>query len=172
MGDSKVRLIEDLELLNVALTGTPVNQGAVMTGHNMKAIMLKAIADTKEEKVLVTKKLLTKLMEEKSMEETEKEVTAPVEAETPVEAPVEPVVKDEAVEATPEPAAEPEAVAEVVEETVEEKALAKVVEELKAKVEAQASELKTLKESPVFKSTVSEQPVVEAKSVDMLSLIR
>ena len=106
------------------------------------------------------------------MEETEKEVTAPVEAETPVEAPVEPVVKDEAVEATPEPAAEPEAVAEVVEETVEEKALAKVVEELKAKVEAQASELKTLKESPVFKSTVSEQPVVEAKSVDMLSLIR
>jgi len=79
IGDVSVQLIEDLKLLNVALTGSPVNQGAVMTGHSMKSVMLKAIEDTKEEKVLVSKKLITKLMEVKSMGE---------EDITPVDAPV------------------------------------------------------------------------------------
>ena len=35
IGDTKVRLIDNLELLNVALTGTPVNRGAVMTDFGM-----------------------------------------------------------------------------------------------------------------------------------------
>lgn len=169
LGDTKVRLIEDLELLNVALTGTPVNQGAVMTGHSMKSIMLKAIEDTKEEKILVSKSLLTKFMEDKNMEEITK-VDAPVEVkdeavETPVEesaAVEEPA--EEPVEVKDEPAEEPvESAPEV-----EQKALA----DLTAKVEAQAAELKALKESPVFKSTISDKPAaVEQKAVDMLDLV-
>ena len=186
IGDTTVRLIEDLELLNVALTGTPVNTGAVMTGHSMKAVMLKAIEDTKQEKVLVTKSLITKLMEEKNM--AEENVTEEAKPEATEEAKTEEVVEEKSED---EPAEEVEAEAEKVEEkseeeatpeepakaeesdeVVEEKALDKVVADLKAKVEAQAKELKTIKESPVFKSTLSDKPLVEEKSVDMLDLVR
>ncbi len=192
MGKSKIRLIEELELLNVALTGTPVNQGATMTGHSMKAVMLKAIEDTKDEKVLVSKKLLTKFMEDKNMEETEKiesveaeaEVVEEAKVEEPAEAPVEAEVKaDDVVEAVEAEEATPEVVEESVEAVeeakVEEKALEVIVADLKAKVEAQEaekaelkSELEKLKETAVFKSTVSSEPIAEVKSVDMLQLIR
>lgn len=192
VGDTKVRLIEELELLNVALTGSPVNPGAKMTGHSMKAVMLKAIQDTKEEKVLVSKSLLTKLMEDKNMEE-EKIVAKDeaVESEAP-EAPVEAVAEPE-VESTPEAepvkeeavveekeaeeAEEPAVAEEVVEAVaeaepevpaVEQKALA----DLKAKVEAQEAELKSLKEKSVFKSTLSDKEVeVKDRKADMLDLI-
>lgn len=173
IGDTKVRLIEELELLNIALTGTPVCQGAVMTGHSMKAVMLKAIEDTKVDKVLVSESLLTKLMEEKTMEEEKTEVKDAVETPTEVEAPVETpkeveTVAEPEVEKVESPAKEPE-----VETVVDTKAIDKVVAELKALVEEQGKELKTLKESPVFKSTFSDKPaVVEEKSIDMLNLIR
>lgn len=171
IGDTKVRLIEELELLNVALTSNPVNKGATMTGHSMKSVMLKAINDTKEEKVLVSKSLLTKFMEEKNMEEKKIESTE---------------LKDESPEAAPEaeatPEAEPVKEEPVVEEKTEEPAEApaeeapevevKALADLKAKVEAQAKELKDLKEKSVFKSTLSGKPaVVEEKSIDMLSLV-
>lgn len=172
MGDTKVRLIEELDLLNVALTGTPVCQGAKMTGFSMKSVMLKAIEDTQEEKVLVSKKLITKLMEEKSMEEEKEIVETQEEA---IEEEVAEVVeaKDEDVpEATPEAEAEVEEAPadEVVEEEDDTK---KVVEELKSLVEKQAKEIKTMKESPVFKSTLSDKPAeAVVKSIDMLNLIR
>ena len=48
MGDTRVRLLEDLKLLNVALTGVPVNQDATIDNYGMKSIMLKAINDVGE----------------------------------------------------------------------------------------------------------------------------
>jgi len=71
MNGTSVRLIEELKLLNVAFTGAPVNEGAIMTGFGMKAIMLKAIEDlqSKGEQVVIPKKLLTKFMEVKNMSE-------------------------------------------------------------------------------------------------------
>ena len=172
IGDTQVRLIEDLELLNVALTGTPVCAGAKLTGHSMKSIMLKAIEDTKEDKVLVTKKLLTKLMEVKNMGEEEKVESKPVEEvveEKPAEEPAEePETPEEPVVEAPAPEAEAKPVEEV---KVEEKTL-KVIADLKALVEKQTAEIKSIKESPVFKSTLSEDKPVEAKAIDMLSLVR
>jgi len=181
IGDTQVRLIEDLVLLNVALTATPVCESAKMTGHSMKSIMLKAIADTQEEKVLVTKSFLTKFMEEKNMEETETTETvetpteevetteAPAEAEAPVEEKTEEAEETPAEAPAEAPAEEPaEAPAEApAEETVESKALA----DLKAKVEAQSKELRAIKETNVFKSTVSDKPALKAEKVDMLNLI-
>lgn len=174
VGDTTVRLIEELKLLNVALTANPVNQGARMTGHSMKAVMLKAIDDTQEEKVLVSKALLTKLMEDINMEtkdepKVEEAVEEPVEAvEEAKEELVEEAVEEPAEEAAEEPAEEPAPEAEEAPE-VEQKALA----ELKAKVEAQEKELKSLKEKSVFKSTLSDKPVeaVEQKAVNMMDLI-
>ena len=168
IGNATVQLIEDLKLLNVALTGSPVNEGAVMTGHSMKSVMMKAIEDTKEEKILVSKSVITKLMEEKSMEEETKTPEAPVE-EVKVEEPVEPVVEAAPVE-------ESEAAPEVVEEAkaeVETKAeleLKAICEDLTKKVEAQAVELKAIKEQPVFKSTLSDNKP-ELKSTDKVEML-
>jgi len=172
IGNATVQLIEDLQLLNVAFTGTPVNGGAVMTGHSMKSVMMKAIEDTKEEKVLVSKSLITKLMEEKSMGEEDITPEAPAEEEAKVEEP-----EADAEEETP--VEEPEAAPEVVEEEVAEVetkaelALKAMVADLTKKVEAQALEMKSLKEQPVFKSTLSDiKPELKAEDkVEMLNLI-
>lgn len=163
MGETTVRLIDDLKLLNVALTSTPVNEGAKMTGHTMKSIMLKAIADTKQEKVLVSKSLitlLTKSMEEKNMEEEKKIENVESEAEVKVEA-------EKPVEEAEAPVEEKAEEKEEAKDKVEEKSNTDaVVAELKALVEKQAKELKEVKESPVFKSTLSEQPKPEEKSTN------
>jgi len=189
IGDVTVKLIEDLQLLNVALTGSPVNQGAVLTGHSMKSVMLKAIDDTKEEKVLVSKSLITKLMEEKSMGENDEVVEAQVEevVESPVEAEAKVEVEAE-VESTPEPVVEKAKVDEMKkkklesddeeddeedEDKVEGAKMKAIVADLTKKVEAQAAELKSLKEQPVFKSILSDnKPALRPEKVNMLNLVR
>ena len=173
IGKAKVKLIEELELLNVALTGNPVNKDAVVTGHSMKSVMLKAIEDTKDEKVLISKLLVTKFLEEKQMETKDEEKIveeAAPEAEATPE--VEAVVEEKVEETVEEPKAEA-----VVEETVEVKDM---IAELKSLVEKQAKDnaalkldLKTLKESPVFKSTMSQPALAEKpKLKGMVSLIQ
>jgi len=184
IGDVTVRIIDDLKLLNVALTGCPVNEGAKMTGHSMKSVMLKAIDDTKDEKVLVSKSLLTKLVEEKTMEEEKKveetpevvEETETVEEKTEtVEEPVEETKEepaDEAVEAEPEAPAEE---AKPVEAEVEAKALAELkaeVEKLKVDRAELKSDLEDLKKNEVFKSTISEKPELKSEKVEMLDLVK
>ena len=72
IGGITVKLIEELNLLNVAFTGAPVNKGAKFSEFGMKSVMLKAISDTTEEQVLVPKSFITKLLEEKSMEKEDK----------------------------------------------------------------------------------------------------
>jgi hypothetical protein len=173
MGNTVVRLIEDLTLLNVALTATPVNAGAKMTGHNMKSVMLKAIDDTTEEKVLITRSLLTKLMEEKSMGETEiKSESNKMDEETKED---KACVKksddkeEEVVETKEDEESDDK-------ESVEQKALAEMtknLEKLQKENSEIMAELKSLKNSPVFKSTVSEnKPVMKSEPINMLSLIR
>ena len=199
--DADVRLIEDLKLLNVALTGIPVNKSAVMTDFGMKSVMQKAIAESEDygEQVVVPKRLLNKLMEEKSMSEEEvktesapeapeaeakPEEAAPVEASEGEEAQAEEAAEGEA-QAVEEPAVE-EAPAQEA-QSVEQKNMENVVNELKSMVEKQGeelkaakkaaddatAELKALKETKVFKSPVPEKAAVEEKSqpIDMISRI-
>jgi len=171
VGDVTVRLIEDLKLLNVALTGTPVNEGAIMTSHSMKSVFLKAIGDTTEEKILVNKSLITKLMEDKNMETKDEVIEKTPEESESTE--VESTEKVEEPESSEEPATEPVEAEE--EESVEAKALA----ELKANVKKLSdenlelkSDLKALKKSEVFKSTVSNKPELKSEPIQMLGLIR
>ena len=174
MGDITVRLIEELKLLNVAITGTPMSPGSQMTGHSMKSVMLKAINDTREEKVLVSKSLVTKLVEEKTMEEEKEKIET---TEEPTEK-VEEVAEEVTEEAKPEEKVE-EVVAEVEAEAPAEAVEQKALEELKAKfdelTEANAkleTEMKSLKETEVFKSTVEVKPELKSEKVSMLSLIQ
>lgn len=180
VGDVKVRMIKSLKLLNVAFTGAPINEGARVDGWDMKSIMLKAINDTIEEQVLVSKRLLTKLMEEKSMEPENKPedavkpegeaVEAP--AEAPAEASTEPVEE----KAEPEPEVEAPAESEADEDPVEAKALAELTKNVDklAKENAELkSDLKTLKETEVFKSPAASSPDLKGqdKPINMLSLV-
>lgn len=172
----EVRLIEELKLLNVAFTGAPVNEGAIMTSFSMKSIMLKSINEFgEEEQVLVPKSVLTKFMEEKDMEE-EKKIEQPIVEEQPVEE----VKKEEVVV---EEKSEEEEKPKEDEKIVEEKALAneKLIAELKSMVEKQAEEaktlaadLKSLKDTAVFKSLapvkpeIKEQPVPDRNMLDLI----
>jgi len=143
IGDTEVRLLEDLQLLNVALTGAPVNKTAIMTDFGMKSVMLKAI---------------TEMEEIKMSEEEKKKLDTPEEDSEEVKAEEKPVKEEEKKEE---------------EEKVEEKSEDnKIVEELTAqlkslqeKMEKQEAELKSIKEKEVFKAVV-ETPQVEIKSED------
>jgi len=170
----KVRLIQELKLLNTALTGTPMSPGSKMTGHSMKSVMLKAIEDTKEDKVLVTKSLVNKLMEVK-MEE-EKKIESEVVEEVKEEATE---VKEEVKEAEPEVKVEEkseEAEEEKEKEEIAEKALAELtanVKELKEANEKLTADLKSLGDKEEFKSVATEAPELksEDKKINMLSLV-
>lgn len=177
IGDSTVRLIEDLKLYNVAFTGIPVNKKATIEDYGMKSIMLKAISENEKigEQIIVPKRLLTKFMEEKNMvEEQTPETEAPVE-ETPTE---EPATEVETKDDTPsEETPAEETPAEEASAEVEQKSQ-EMLKELKAMVEKQGeenaelkSELKALKETEVFKSPTPSKPEVKSQDVNMLSLI-
>jgi len=175
IGDTQVRLIEDLTLLNVALTGNPVNQSAVMTDFGMKAVMLKAIedfGDTEMRQECINNKLAKEETMETKDEQIEKPSEAPVE-EKPAEATEE--VKEESKEETKEEVKEEVAEAPA-EAKVDEKAIEKLTAELKAmadKMEVQEKELKSLKETDVFKSVTPEQPEVKSeKPISILGMIR
>ena len=175
IGETEVRLIEELELLNVALTGCPVNQSASVTSYKgMKSVMLKAITDFEKEESKMEKK--DEEAQPEATPEAAKEETPEQPAEEPKKEPekeAQPEAEAPAEEAPEEPAKE-EAPAE---EKAKEESIKKLTEEMKAltkKLDAQAKEMKTLKESPVFKSLAPEQPETnaepEVKSV--LSAIR
>lgn len=153
IGDAQVRLIDELELVNVAFTGCPVNPNAKITGHNMKSVMLKAISDMEAISLTEEKKI------ENKDEAPASEAEAPKEEAQP-EAPAE-EKKEEA------PAEESKA-----DEDVEQKAqMEEMTKQLKAMADEQEKlkkELKDVKEAPVFKSKAPEQPekkTVEAKGV-------
>ena len=196
MDGGTVRLIDELNLLNVAFTGAPVNKGAVVVEYTMKSVMQKAIGDVEKsgEQVIVPKDLLTKLLEEKSMteetkqteevveevkpaeevkEEAKEEQSEVAEAKTEIEeakAEIEQKSEEETKAAEEEKAAEVKAAEEKESEVVAE--LKSMVEAQNEKLEKQAAELKALQNNEVFKSPLPTQPEVKSiQKIDMLKLI-
>ena len=175
VGDSVVRVIDDLQLLNVAITGNPVCQGAVMTDYGFKSVVLKALQDIKtEEKNMENIKVKSEEDDKKKKEEEKEKVEEKEMEETEKK-------KDEKKEKVEEKEMEEddEEKKKKKKEDVEEKALVqKLVAEMKAqseKYDALEAELKAFKEKPVFKSLMSETPKAEQKSevpVNLLGLIR
>ena len=148
---TEVRLIEELELLNVALTGAPVNPKASMTGFKgLKGVMMKAINDLElEENTMTDKK---EIKDEAPAEEVkeEAEVKEEVKEEVKDEAPVEEVKKEEP--------------AEEVEEVKAMKKLTEDMEKMAKELKETKSELKDLSEKPVFKSLTPNAPEVKAEA--------
>ena len=157
IGDTEVRLLEDLELLNVALTGVPVNKTAVMTDFGMKSVILKAISDLNKDEVLCMSKeeINNENLEEKSEVQETEETSEEVEENKPEE--VE--EKSEKVDNS--------------QEKIEE--LSAQLKSLQDKLSTQEAELKSIKEKEVFKAKIDE-PVTEVKSedtrVNVLNFIR
>lgn len=199
IGNAQVRLIEDLQLLNVAITGAPVNKSAKITDYGMKSIMLKAINDMEQlgnDCVLVPRETLNKLQELNKMETKDENVEAPVEApaeeasaDEPAEAeqPAEEAAETKDEAASEEAPAEAEAPADAPAENAEAKAdepaeesadeveakSQKILKELQETVDKQGKELKALKENDVFKSPApANDAELKSKDVNMLSLIK
>ena len=149
MGDSIIRIIEDLTLLNVALTGVPVNPKASLAGYSMKSVFLKAIGDY-EKKAEDTKMSEEEIKNDVSQEEVKKveEVVEKAPEETKVK-----VAEEKPVEAKSEDL----------------EAVKKELKSLSEQIETQKTELKSLRETSVFKSKiVDEAPkeeVVEGREV-------
>ena len=157
IGDTEVRLLEDLELLNVALTGVPVNKTAVMTDFGMKSVILKAISDLNKDEVLCMSKeeINNENLEEKSEVQETEETSEEVEEN-----------KSEEVEEKSEKV-------DNSQEKIEE--LSAQLKSLQDKLSTQEAELKSIKEKEVFKAKIDE-PVAEVKSedtrVNVLNFIR
>ena len=159
VNDTTVRLLDDLNLINVALTGVPMNPGARMTGHSMKSAVIKSIATLKDKEEI-------KMTVEKKSEEP-----APVvETEEVKEVPE---VKEEAKEPEPAPApAEPEKAPEPAPAPAEpeQKAITEMAKQLKSmadKINSLEKANTELSEKAVFKSQTPEQPEVKTEEADV-----
>lgn len=150
VGDAQVRLIDNLELLNVAMTGVPVNKGATIDDFGMKSVFLKAIVELEkfEEKYVVIEKSKLEGME---MPEEEVKVEETVVAE---------VVADK----------KDEVVAETKSFEAEIKSLKDSIETQKKILDAQAVEIKSLKEAPVLKSVAPVEKAQEVKVENQASV--
>jgi len=158
--DGTVRLIEELQLLNVAITATPVNQSAVISDYGMKSVMLKAINEVKnmvDEKI--EKPTETPVVEEAKVEEV-------VEAVVEEKADAKPAKEDSEEDSEEEDKKKKDA-------KVEEKSVIAELKSLREQVEAQSVELKDLKEKGIFKSKTPSQPIVQKSEevTDLLSAI-
>ena len=158
IGDVLVRSINDLKLLNVAITGVPVNPHATIDGTNMKNVFLKAIDDYEKNKE--DNKMSDDKIDKKSEEVVEQTAEEPkVEAQLKEEVQEEP--KEEIVEEAKEQPAEQKS--DVV---------ANELKSLKERIEAQEAEIKSLKEKSVFKSQITEEaPKAEIKEMEMKSVL-
>lgn len=161
-----ITLIDELELLNVALTGTPVNKAAVMEEFGMKAVMLKSI------------KLINKSMEEKNMSEEEKIPEAKPEEQLE-EPKAESNESEDKVEEKPAAPVEEQPKVEVPkqEESASEVALKALSEKMDKLLEeniALKSDLKAIKETNVFKSPMVQEQISmkSQKDFSMFDLLR
>jgi HK97 family phage prohead protease len=138
-----VTLLKSLELLNVAITGNPVNPNCRMTN-----VFMKSLEDLEE----------LKMTEETQETPVEAPVEAPVETqEAPKEAPVEEKPVEAPVEAPTEKPAEAAPVEEKsVDITAELKSRDDIIAELKSKVE----ELEKVINKPQMKALAEETPAV------------
>ena len=159
MGDVEVRILDELELLNVALTGNPVNRAAVVTDFGMKAIMLKAITELKDKEAdNMSDENQDKPVEEPAPEAVPAEESKEEKTETVEEGAEAPAEEKPAEEAAPAENAEVEQKSNPQVEK-----LAGELKALKEQNENMAKELKSLKEAPIFKSQVQEKPEIKSK---------
>lgn len=149
---AEVTLLKSLELLNVAITGNPINKGATMTDSFMKSMEANNMVDENKEEAP---------KEEAPKEEPKEE--APKEEEPKEEAPKE-EPKEEAAPAEEEAPAE-EAKEDEASPLDAIKSLTKEVAKLKA-------ELKAFMKKPKMKSLVSEQPEEIAMKVNPMDAIQ
>jgi len=153
--DMKIKMLKSVELLNVAITGNPVNPGAKMTESFYKSMNFIDVKDTEVNKM------------------SEQEQVPKEEAEAPkeeVEAkPEEPKVE----EAKPEEAEAPKEEAKEERNPLDEiKSLNNVISELKAEIKSLREEvskpmMKSLGESPIKEH----EEKIEVKNTSMLDRI-
>jgi HK97 family phage prohead protease len=151
----QARILRSVELLNVAITGNPMNPHATMTESFAKSMKSFKIKD-KEGKTM-------------SEEKKSEEVVAP---EVKVEA--APVAAEPAVEAkapTPAPAPAPVAAPVVAAPAVNPMDTIKSLEKTNAELKAEMASLKARIEAPVLKSIHTEIPKLEPKIKDPFDMI-
>jgi len=189
MGETKVRLIEDLQLLNVALTGAPVNASSIITNYGMKSIMLKAIDDMGDEQ---NKNSLKgeEVNEMGDEEESKQDESKPDEGESKSDED-----KSSEEESQPEEKANDkekelnkvkEELKQVKEELKQEKdgkkddkdedkkkvgVEQKAIDDLKEEVKSLKEEVKSLKDTDVFKSQAPTQPETKSEDDDKSSVL-
>lgn len=158
----KVRLLDKINLLNVAFTGNPVNTEAKMT--NVFAKSLKFMEDKSNHNRASDKiKLEEVKMTEEKIESTE--------SEKPEEKPEKEEKSEEVEEEKPEPEKEEKAEPEKPEESEKSEDLGDVKKELE-EVKTELAEVKAILNKPVRKSKVEQKPEkVEEKSVNPLDLL-
>ena len=156
----KVRMLNNIELLNVAITGNPVNPEAKMIN-----VFTKSLNDIQEETNMVEDNI--EKVEETTETTEEVEETPTEEATEEVEEKSEPEVEEES-EPEVEEKDEEEPAEEEEEVEVEEKAkLQKDNKELKTKLKELEAEVKDLKErleKPIIKSEVKSLEKAELKA--------
>jgi len=138
----KVNLLDKVDLLNVALTGSPINPNAKMTD-----VFLKSLRDMEEK---------FKMENENKAKEVVVEAKAEIEAK-PVEAP-----KEEVAEAPKEEASKEEPKPEAPKVDVE--AELKSRDERIGSLEKEMAELKAKIAEPIMKSVVEQMPEVKEES--------
>lgn len=155
--NNTARLLQKVELLNIALTGNPVNPeckiGAVFTKSINELIGDKMTEEIKAEMSEEEKKKLEE-EEKKKKEQPEKKSEEPKAEEKPAEVPVE---EPKAEPVAEKPAEEPKA-----EESDIEKKHNAEMKALKDKLDVLEAELKAVKEAPVFKSKQESKPIQKA----------
>jgi HK97 family phage prohead protease len=166
----KARILDEVELLNIALTGNPVNQGCKMMN-----VFTKSLNEMEENKMADEEKPEAKPEETPVEEKTEEAVTeeTPVEEkteETTEEAPAAEATEEAPAEETPaEAPAEPEAKALLAEI----KSLRKDNVSMKAELKAIKEELHKELTEPKFKAIQEKPPEApEEKLPSALGMIR
>jgi len=161
---SEVRLLESVNLLNVALTGNPVNPAASMTSVMAKSLDFVKSQENKSNEVnnMVEDEVKSPLVEEEKPKEEAPVEEAPAEEEKPAEevpAEPEPAPEEPVAEPAPEPVAEPEAEAKSSDDLVEIKSQIKALQK-------ENEELKAIVEKAQIKSMGPQKGDSEAKSAD------
>jgi len=155
MGNTTVRLLDDLSLLNVALTGAPVNTGARIEDVGMKSVFVKALNEMEDDNMVEDedKKKKKKLEDEKEKEEPE---------EKAVEESKEDKEEDKKEVKCNKPGMKSE-----------DNLLQAEIKSLKEEIDLLRKAHEEMKSKSVFKSFTPEQPpVVEAKARTPFDMIK
>lgn len=153
-----VRIIDDLELLNVAFTSVPINPNA-----KMDKVFTKALSEINEEEDKMAEEEENKTPEEEKEEEQPEETEATEEAEETEAAEESESTEDAAAE--PEESPEPETKSEIDMKAFEERILKSIAKKIDEAID------KKLKQTPIFKSMQREEKVEEKSEPDKAGML-